>query len=334
MRKTAYFGCPNLFCMRINTAISFFILCFLLSCETDKKLKTQYDDDITVQEFVSFFPQVNFPFIISDPLLNKKENDSLRISLVAFRSFISKTVFIKYFGTKGKPKLFPLAKGKDSDGNTFLFIKSIWTGKKGYVFCFNKELRYVNSMVIAETDKDPDYRKYCEVNKSMNLKIVEERKKGDGVDIKENNFFLDNSGQFRTAVILTNKDLSDEVPVNPIDTLPRKNKYSADYVLDKKNIVSVRDGTGSRQYLFFIHFSKQKGECTGELKGKAEIFATNKAVFNDKTGPCRIEFTFTNNNVTIKEVGGCGSYRGITCFFEGTYLKKKVRIKSKVGRKT
>ena len=308
------------------------LLFLLIGCKDDKKIKTQANDDISLAEFVGFFPSASFPYTISDSLLNKKENDSLKISLVAFKSFIPDSVFSKYFGAKSKAKLFTLAKGEDSDKNIFLFIKSVAAGKKGYVFCFTKKMLYINSKLIAETDKDPDYRRYCEVNKSMNFKIVEEKKAGDHFDTKEDNFFLDNSGQFRTAVIISNKDLSNEVPVNPIDTLPRKNKYSADYAQDKKNIVSVRDGATPKDCLFFIHFSKQNGGCTGELKGKAEFVSASKAVYTDKSGPCRIEFIFSNNNVSIREEG-CGSYRGITCFFEGKYLKKKEPVKPKVSKR-
>ena len=253
--------------------------------------------------------------------------------MAAFKTFVPDSVFGKYFGGKQKYKLFPLAKGKDSDENIFLFIKAVAAGKKAYVFCFNKKLEYINSREIAETDKDPNYREYCEVNKNMNFKIVEERKRGEQYDIKENNFFLDNSGQFRTAVIISNKDLSDEVPVNPIDTLPKKNKHSADYAQDKKNIVSIRDGAHTKECLFFIHFSKQNGDCMGELKGRAEFTAANKARYTDKAGPCIIDFNFTGNSVSIKETGGCGSYRGITCFFEGSYAKKKEPVKRKERKK-
>lgn len=317
----------------IPVCLTAFVL-LLASCKGDKKVKTQADDDITLKEFVGFFPVATFPYTINDTVLNRKEKDSLKISLVAFKTFVPDSVFSRYFGTKGKTKLFPLVKGKDSDENIFLFIKSVAAGKKAYVFCFTKDLKYINSKEIAETDKEPSYRRYCEVNKNMNFKIVTETKRpGEQSDIKEDNFFLDNSGQFRTAVVLSNKDLSDEIPVNPIDTLPRKNKYSADYAQDKKNIVSVRDGANPKNCLFFIHFSRNDGECTGELKGKAEFIAPNRARFTDKTGPCGIEFTFTTTSVNIKETGGCGNYRGITCFFEGTYAKKKEPVKPKEKKK-
>lgn len=303
-----------------------------LSCKDNKKIKTPANDAISLVELVSFFPEAKFPYTVSDSILNKKETDSLKISMVAFKSFIPDSVFTKYFGAKSKTKLFPLAKSADNDKNIFLFIKSVAAGKKGYVFCFTKKFAYINSKEIAETDKDPNYRQYCEINKSMNFKIVEEKKNGDHFDIKEDNFFLDNSGQFRTAVILSNKDLSDEVPTNPIDTLPRINKYSADYAQNKKNIVSVRDGVTAKDFLFFIHFSKQNGDCTGELKGKAAFVSAGNAVYTDKSGPCKINFAFSNKTVSIREEG-CGLYRGITCFFEGTYLKKKEPAKPKPLKK-
>ncbi len=39
--------------------------------------------------------------------------------------------------------------------------------------------------------------------------------------------------------------------INPIDTLPRKNKLSADYTTGKMNLVSIRDGRKNRPYYFF-----------------------------------------------------------------------------------
>lgn len=320
--------------MRLIPVIVTCCFVLLVSCKGNKKIKTQSDDDITIKEFVTFFPEAIFPYTINDITLNKKESDSLKISMTAFKTFVPDSVFSKYFGGKQKYKLFPLAKGKDSDENIFLFIKSAAAGKKAYVFCFTKKFEYINAREIAETDKDPNYRQYCEVNKNMNFKIVRETNRGGGqLDIKEDNFFLDNSGQFRTAVIISNKDLSDEVPVNPIDTLPKKNKYSADYAQDKKNIVSVRDGASNKECLFFIHFSRQNGDCMGELKGKAVFISPGKARYTDKAGPCTIDFNFTASSVGIKETGGCGSYRGITCFFEGSYAKRKEPVKPKVKKK-
>ncbi len=47
--------------------------------------------------------------------------------------------------------------------------------------------------------------------------------------------------------------------------------------------------------------------------------------------PCVLQFNFTPSSVTIKEMEGCGSHRGLHCVFEGTFARKKEtpqRIKS------
>jgi hypothetical protein len=51
--------------------------------------------------------------------------------------------------------------------------------------------------------------------------------------------------------------------INPIDTLQKKNKFSADYVKDKMNIVSIRDDSKAGRINFFIHFDRNNGDCTG-----------------------------------------------------------------------
>src|SRR5690606_27646293 len=110
--------------------------------------------------------------------------------------------------------------------------------------------------------------------------------------------------------------------INPIDTFSQGNKYSGDYVVDKKNLVSVRDGKDTTEIVFFVHFEKNKGECVGELKGVADFVSSTKAQYKEAGSPCIIEFTFTGSKVTINEVEGCGSHRGINCFFNGVYPKK------------
>ena len=131
------------------------------------------------------------------------------------------------------------------------------------------------------------------------------------------------------AVTNTNEDLSNEILGNPIDSLFRKNKYSGDYSTDKKNLVSIRDGRTDKTLHFFIHFSKRQGSCVGELKGEADWVNKNLAVFRDNKSPCIIEFRFDKNQISIKETGGCGSFRDIKCTFEGSYPKVKKMTYSK-----
>ena len=45
------------------------------------------------------------------------------------------------------------------------------------------------------------------------------------------------------------------------------------------NIVSIRDDSKAGRINFFIHFDRNNGECTGELKGDASFTSANTAVY-------------------------------------------------------
>jgi len=75
---------------------------------------------------------------------------------------------------------------------------------------------------------------------------------------------------------------------------------------------------------FFVHFEK-KNNCTGEVKGEAHFTGSNTAVYRSSGDPCVMQFSFTSSSVTIREMEGCGSHRGVDCVFEGSFPKKKAR---------
>jgi hypothetical protein len=93
-------------------------------------------------------------------------------------------------------------------------------------------------------------------------------------------------------------------------------------VKDKKNFVAIRDGSKANRVIFFVHFEANNGDCTGEIKGEAEIVKPGFARYSAPGDPCALEFIFHFEQVTISELKGCGNYRGIKCFFSGSYLKR------------
>jgi hypothetical protein len=149
-------------------------------------------------------------------------------------------------------------------------------------------------------------------------------KKADGsaAEGKEVHIYNDEAGQF---LLIMTDPLDDRVQevINPIDTLSKKNKLSADYIKDKMNIVSIRDNSKSGKLNFFIHFDRNNGECTGELKGIATLTSANTAVYGQPGDACSLQFNFSSSFVTVKEVGACGSHRGVKCSFDGSFPRKK-----------
>ncbi|MBA4166812.1 MAG: hypothetical protein H0X41_04615, partial [Chitinophagaceae bacterium] len=130
------------------------------------------------------------------------------------------------------------------------------------------------------------------------------------------------SNDFTLIVTEPGQEVSEDIQ-NPIDTFPRKSKFAGDYLTDKKNFISFRDSRKPSEVLFFTHFEKDKGGCKGELKGTARFVSPKMAQYKENGNPCTLEFTFSTSSVAMKEVEGCGSYRDIKCFFDGTYPKKK-----------
>ena len=82
---------------------------------------------------------------------------------------------------------------------------------------------------------------------------------------------------------------------------------------------------GLRYFLFRIRpFETNDGECTGELKGVADLIKPNTALYRRADDHCELEFLFTNTSVKVRELEACGNHRGIKCSFDGSYAKKKV----------
>jgi len=93
-------------------------------------------------------------------------------------------------------------------------------------------------------------------------------------------------------------------------------------VKSKSNLDSIRDKKKPDRMTFFVHFEK-KNNCVGELKGEAGFTAANTAIYHSSGDPCVLRFNFSSSSVTVTEMEGCGSHRGLDCVFEGTFPKKK-----------
>jgi len=53
------------------------------------------------------------------------------------------------------------------------------------------------------------------------------------------------------------------------------------------------------------------------------------AQFTQSGDPCIIDFRFDGNEISLKEQGSCGNHRGIKCFFNDSFIKKKEPRSSK-----
>ena len=307
---------------RLLVLIPFLIL--LAACK-QKKASLQDGEELEANEFVEFFPEVTLPFVVADTSLLKKESDSMRIGNQIFSHFVPDSILVNEFGKTAKPMLYPLGRVTEKNKETYLFVKAVAGNKRvGYLLCFNKDDEFLSSIPLVRTGFNKFTNAFGSVDKKFQVTTYREIKKENNETGYKKNVYIYSSASNSFMLILTepNEDIFDII-VNPIDTLPKKNKVSGDYVQNENNIVSIRDGKDPSNILFFVHFEKDKGTCNGELKGAARFISENVAQYKESGNPCTIQFDFKGNVVTMKEIEGCGSFRDIKCFFDGKFTRKK-----------
>jgi hypothetical protein len=189
-------------------------------------------------------------------------------------------------------------------------------------------------MPLVVTDDDEKVTT-ASIDKKLTIVINKEWTIKDDIYYNRVIYAYNNVGVFTTVLTETNTDRrAGKVITNPLDTFPKKYHFSGDYLKGNKNIVSIRDGKNPDEYLFFVYFESgnEEEQCGGEIRGMMKMVSDKAGIFKGDGDPCQLNFDFTTNSVVVKETGSCGNYRGIKCFFNDTYTKKK-ETKASVKKK-
>jgi len=299
------------------------ILCYLCyGCGSKKKPSLSGTDKVEVSDFIESFELIKPPYEVIDTSLNRKQNDSLLISNTIFNQFVPDSVLTNLFGKNSKPKIY-LNKRVKIETESYLFPKLITANKKAViVLCFDSKNQFKAWLPLLVQDNNPATTQISGLDRRSSFyRNVSLKKPGD-VTAEGKEVFAYDSGQF---VLIMTDPIDDRVEeiINPIDTLQKKNKFSADYIKDKMNIVSIRDHAEQGKFHFFIHIDKNNGECDGELKGVASFTSANTALYKQQGDACSLQFNFSSSSVSIKETEPCGAHRGVKCSFDGSFPRKK-----------
>lgn len=302
-----------------------FLITLSFSC-TDDSIDLSGNKPVKPEDFVKAFKVLATPNRIADTSLNNL-GDTLSISLAVLSQLIPDSSLSKLLGKNNKSyKINPVGKIEKEAKEKYLLVK-FSNNKKIKLVAFvlsadNKYLCYLDLLSNANNDK---YAHYVSVTGEPTFIISREKTISGNLFYTKNGLaFNESTGTFTAVVNDTNEDLAkaNEI-INPIDTLPRKNKYSGDYAADSRNFISLRDGKDQNTYLFFLNFDKNSGACAGELKAEMSISSTGTGVYHENGDPCTINFNFSKNSIHLQEAGNCGNYRGINCLIDYTYPRKK-----------
>ena len=294
-----------------------------LGCKGKKKQLTA-DEPITSADFIELFSTVKLPYTVADSSFKVDRADSSFISYKTFTGLVPDTLLHSVFGKNGKPKCYPIGKVIVKNKETYLLLKAISsTAKAAYVLVFNKDNHFLTGMPLLVPDNNNATEQTALMDNRYSITTNKEYRAADGHLVYKKAAYAFISGADAFAMILTESNETDSKKelLNPIDTLPRRNKLAGDYTQNRMNLVSVRDGKNAGELFIFVHFENDNGGCRGELKGEAKITGPGKAVYRQSGDQCELTLSFSGNTVSLHEEG-CGAHRDIKCFFEGRFVRK------------
>ncbi|ANE50229.1 hypothetical protein SY85_06655 [Flavisolibacter tropicus] len=306
----------------------FLLLLAIAACNNNKKTTTKEEESDTAfnyETFTGWFKGASLPYQLTDSgLLNNEDTTTIRSEV--FAHYISDSVKTKLFGkTTAKVKYVPLVYFKQANNEQYYVVKAVSGGKKTAMLAvFDKDAQFLNAFPFLVPDADPKTSQVSSIDKYFSINRAISRKMPNDVIVEGKDVYAFDGATKSFALVMTDvlEDNNQEL-INPIDTLSKKTPFAGDYIKDKRNIVSIRDGHNEKEIQFFVHFERMNGECNGELKGTALMTSSKTAVYNQGGDPCRLEFHFTSNSVRLKEAEGCGQYRGVKCIIEGSFPKKR-----------
>jgi hypothetical protein len=298
---------------------------FFQSCRHKSGGNSGEEIKVDPEDFRAMFRTMEVPIGFSDSLLSKKASDST-LPWAVFSQYISDSLVQKNFGKTGRPRLYASGKLVVKNAETYLLIKALGATKKAlYIACLDKEGKFRTGMPLLVRDDESEIRYAAGIDNKYAISVSRLRKDAEGRSFFVRTVYVYNEeGVFTLIMRESNEGKPKTAQIyNPIDTFARKRKFTGDYIQDKRNFISVRDGKNNSVVRFFVHFEKDDGNCKGELRGEARFVSSTVARYIANGDPCSLEFSFSDKSVRMKELEGCGNHRDIKCYFDGIYNRHK-----------
>lgn len=306
--------------MKLFTASLMVLLLILVACKNEP-VERQIPPEHAA--FFSAYSPLTLPFQVTDTTINSVPDSGI-ISLKAFTNLVSDSIFNVPFGKNRNLKLLPIGKIERNARENYFVTKASSNNQSAiYLTVFDSNKVMANMpLLVADNDKITNS---ASIDKKLSIVVNKDWYEGNDQYYDRTIYAYNNAGLFSVVLTETNQQRTiDGAVINPLDTFPSTFAYSGDYPKNKNNLISIRDGRQPNQYLFFIHFENSGEEpCIGEIKGEMTMTSEKTGEYRGSSDLCVLQFNFSGSQVTIKENGSCGNYRGIRCFFNHTFNKKR-----------
>lgn len=304
------------------------LILLFVACKA-KQIDLSGNSPVKITELIQVFKPAKEGIQIADTNLLALE-DTIHIGYKLITQFVPDSIFTELYDNKVSKQIqihpvFAIKKEKE----TYLLINCHYKKEVDLiVVVFNEKNKYEAWLPLITKNNDDDYVHLLNTNNEPTFFISQE-KLDNQKQLKYTKVgWAFNGSNFIPVLNDGNEDERKNDVINPIDTLPQKNKWSGNYVLDKKNFISIRDTKRNNEYLFFLHTLSEKN-CEGELKGTFKLVNETSAIYAKAGDLCGIEFTLEGKEITLKENGKCGNRRGLDCSFNKVFKRQKEILKKK-----
>lgn len=280
-------------------------------------------------DWQAVFPDLSLPVVLHDTGLIRRA-DTNHIGYKALTQFYPDSLLQPVMGKLKKGSYFRAIGKITKKQEQYLLLIAYQPPKQARLFVLvtNSENQLLDIKEFLASHSDDGYQHYLHINREPTFMLVREKTGPDLQSIyTKTGWIYPSEGKFMVIMNDSNEDTKNTAVINPIDTFPALHPFSWDYGDDKKNFISVRDGSSPGKLLFFLHIEKNGGTCTGELKGFMQLTGKRTAEFRQSGDPCVVLFEFNDNSISFKETGSCGNHRGIKCLLEDQFPKRKKPVK-------
>lgn len=302
----------------------FAVLVGIAACKNNDKKEEPAADESNSQGLTGMFKEAKLPYQLTDTGL-LKNSDTTSLPPATISPLIADSLKNNYFGKGARIRFTPLAKFAAKEETYYVIKASTASKKAAIVMVFDKDNNFGASYPLLLPDADPNTSQSSSIDKKFTLtKNIIQRNGPDITGEGKEVVAYDAAEKAFSLIMLDalNENLAEII--SPIDTFPKTAKLAGDYYINKKNIVSIRDGRYPNQLLVYIHTENKGGDCKGELRGEFMMTSTTTAVYRQGGDPCVLNLSFKGNQVSINEEAGCGNYRGLDCPLDGTFTKKRL----------
>ena len=298
------------------------LLSLLWGC-SNKAIDLSGETTIKADDYVKAFTPIKGNYNTSDTNFVKKA-DTLKIGVKALLQFIPDSAVQQMVTNEKKETIYPVGVIEKETEKYFLILVKGKKTAKLFVYVTDQKLNYLGFKELLSNENKDAYARSVSINKEPTFVISKETySKDKELKFSRSGWIFNAGAGFMIVVNDSNETPQNNEIINPLDTLPSMAKLSGDYKRNEKNFISIRDGKDAKTYLFFIHFEKNNADCIGELKGTLTLSSPTAGQFTQNGDPCIIDFSFFGNTVRVKEKGTCGNHRGIKCFFDDSFTRKK-----------